>query len=79
MHDASELLAVRGDDVEPARAAAIDVACGIDLHAVGTARLGSAEIDEHAVGLAGERTVRQHIERANVPALRVVDVFRHQR
>ena len=62
------------DDVEPARTAAIDVSRGVDLHAVGAARLGSGEIDQHAVGRAGERAVRQHVEGADVPARRVVDV-----
>src|SRR5262249_52643878 len=46
MHDAAELLAVRVNDVEPARAAAINVAGAVDLHAVGNAWLSSAQIGE---------------------------------
>src|SRR5712671_241678 len=54
MHDASEFLALRVDDVESARAAAIDVSGGIDLHAVGAAGVGSTQVDKNPVGLAGE-------------------------
>src|SRR5215467_11887603 len=52
VHDAAKLLAARVKDVEPARAAAIDVAGAIDLHAVGNARLCSAQVRENPIGLA---------------------------
>src|SRR5215831_20866588 len=51
VNDAAELLALGVEDVEPARTAAVDVAGDIDLHAVGHARLGAAQIGKHAVGL----------------------------
>src|SRR6516162_11496753 len=37
VHDAAELLALRVEDPDAARAAAIDVASRVDLHAVGDA------------------------------------------
>src|SRR5262245_9409773 len=49
VHDAAELLALRIEDVDAARAAAIDVAGDVDLHAVGRARLAAAQIGEDAV------------------------------
>jgi hypothetical protein len=50
------------DDVEPARAAAINITGAIDLHAVRVARLGA----KNAVGLTGERAVWLQIEDADV-------------
>src|SRR5215468_11663514 len=49
VHDAAELLALRVEDPDAARAAAIDVAGRVDLHAVGDAGLAAAQIGEHAV------------------------------
>ena len=46
VHDAAELLARLVHDVEPARAAGIDVAGRVHLHAVGHAGLGAAQIGE---------------------------------
>src|SRR5262245_32714236 len=74
VHDAPELLAARVHDPDPAGAAAVDVALHVDLHAVWHARLVATEIGEDAVGLLGERAVREQIERADVLAARVVDV-----
>src|SRR5207245_8854928 len=53
VHDAAELLALRVEDVDAARAAAIDVAGDVDLQAVGPAGLAAAQIGEGAVGLLG--------------------------
>src|SRR5262245_65766365 len=55
VHDATELLALRIEDVDAARAAAIDVAGDVDLQAVGPAGLAAAQIGEYAVGLLGEQ------------------------
>src|SRR6266702_700941 len=45
--DAAELLALWIEDMDPVGAAAVDVACRIDLHAVGHAGLGAAQVREH--------------------------------
>src|SRR5216683_2681214 len=52
VHDATELLALRIEDIEPACAAAKDIAGRIDLHAVRNARLGSAQVGKNPVHLA---------------------------
>jgi hypothetical protein len=44
MDDAAKLLAVRIKDVDPARTAAIDVACAIHFHAIGSTRLGTTHV-----------------------------------
>ena len=74
MHDASELFALWVDDPQPPGAAAINIAFDIDLHAVGNARFGAAQIDKDAVGLLRQRPVGHNIESADVPAARVVNV-----
>src|SRR5262245_55275582 len=57
VHDAAELLALRVEDVDAARAAAIDVAGDVDLQAVGRAGLAAAQIRKDAVGLFGEEAI----------------------
>src|SRR5205807_5319939 len=74
VHDATELLALGVEDVEPAGAAAVNVAGGIDLHAVGAARLGSAQVGKNAIGLAQECAVRRKVEGANMTPRRAVNV-----
>src|SRR5215831_372840 len=71
VHDTTELLALRIEDVDAARAAAIDVAGDVDLQAVGPAGLAAAQIGEYAVGLLGEQAVRQELDRADQAAAEV--------
>src|SRR5215472_8192680 len=74
VHDAAELLALQVEDPDAARAAAIDVAGRIDLHAVGDAGLAAAQIGERAVALLGKNAARHYVEGADVAAPGVVDV-----
>ena len=74
MHDAAELLALRIHHINAARAAAIDIAGDIHLHAVGHARLRAGQVGEYIVGLPGQRAVRRDSEGANMAAPRVIDV-----
>ena len=67
-------LPVRIHDPDAARAAAIDIARGIDLHAVGNAGFVAAQVGEHAVGLFRERAVGRQVEGPDMPAARIVDV-----
>src|SRR5205814_4224633 len=60
--DTAELLAVPVHDPDPAGAAAIDIAFDIDLHAVGDAGLGAAQIGKDPVGVLRERAVGQQLE-----------------
>src|SRR5215468_33687 len=74
VHDAAELLALQVEDPDAARAAAIDVAGRVDLHAIGDAGLAAAQIGEHAVALLGKNAARHYVEGADVAASGVVDV-----
>src|SRR6185503_981009 len=74
MDDAAELLARLVHDVETAAAAGVDVALDVDLHPVGHAGFGAAEIGKDAACLLGERAVRQQVVGANMAAPRVIDV-----
>ena len=56
------------EDPYSARAAAVDVACCIDLHAVGVAGFAAIEIREHAVGLLRQQAVRKDVEGSNLAA-----------
>src|SRR5258708_9489988 len=49
VHDAAELLALRVEDPDAARAAAIDAVGRVDLHAVGDAGLAAAWIPHHTL------------------------------
>src|ERR1700730_11972091 len=68
VHDTAEFLALRVEDVEPARATAVNVAGGVHLHPVGAAWLRSAQVGKDPVGLAGQRAVRLEIEGADMAA-----------
>src|SRR5712671_1816151 len=74
VHDAAELVALRIEDVDAARAAAIDVAGDVDLHAVGPARLAAAQIGEDAVGLLREKAVGQEIDGADEAAAEIGNI-----
>ena len=74
MDDAAELLALRIEDVDSARAAGIDVACRIHFHAVRVAGLAAAEIGEEPLGLLCERAVGQHVKRPDLATPGVDDV-----
>src|SRR4051794_38424169 len=76
MDDAAELLALRVHDPDAAGAAAIDIPFDIDLHAVGHARLVTAQIDEDTVALPCQHAVWVQLECTNVAAPRIVDVQR---
>lgn len=62
------------NDPQPAGAAAIDIAIDIDLHAVGDAGFGAAQIDIDVVRMLGERAVGRHVKGADVATARIVDV-----
>src|SRR5215467_3745035 len=72
--DAPELLALRIHNPDATRATTIDIPGTVHLHPVRDTGLGTAEIREHAICLPGQRTIWRHIERAYVPAPRVVDI-----
>src|SRR5215471_2129584 len=71
VHDSAEFLAIRIEDVEAAGAAAKNISCRVDLHAVRHSGLRSAQVGKNPVSLTGERAVRLEIEGADVPALGV--------
>src|SRR3989442_6092984 len=49
--DAAQFPALGINDVETACAAAVEVALGVNLHAIWHARVGAASIHEHAAGI----------------------------
>src|SRR4249920_1639696 len=72
--DAAELLALRIEDPNSARAAAIDIARHIDFHAVGHAGLAAAQVGKYPVALFRHGAVGEHIEHPDMAAPAIVDV-----
>src|SRR5262249_8281313 len=63
--------AVGSEDVDPAGAAAVAGADGVDLHPIGSAGLLALRLRPHAA--AGQRAARRHVEDPDVLARGVVD------
>src|SRR5262249_22108423 len=61
VNDATKFPAFGITDGKSAGAAAVEIAVSIDLDPVGHARLGAAEIYEHAAGILGGHAVGQHL------------------
>src|SRR5262245_32429021 len=72
--DATEFPAAGINDVKTAGAATVEIALSVDLHAVGHARLGAAEIDEHPAGGLRGHAVRLHIVGAYMATAGVCNV-----
>src|ERR1700738_1930324 len=72
--DAAELLARGIEDVEAARTATKDIAGDVDLHAVGHARIGAAQVSEYPVSLFRQRAVRGHIKDPDMATPGIVDI-----
>src|SRR5262245_6554362 len=63
--DRAEVLAFRRDHPDPARASLVEIALGVDPHAVGDAALGAAaHVDEELA--VGERPVALHVVAVDV-------------
>src|SRR5260221_2541823 len=74
MDDATELLPLRIENIEPTGAAAIDIAGRVDLHAVGATGLRTAQAGAHAVGLLRQGAVGSKVEGPDMAAPEIVDI-----